>query len=73
MYAEVRVRVRVSLCEICDGQSDTGTGFSPSSSIFLCQYHPSVAACSYVIWGMNSRLFSDRISCIVSAHRHEQQ
>jgi hypothetical protein len=32
--AEDLVRVRVSPCGICGVQSDTGTGFSPSSSVF---------------------------------------
>jgi hypothetical protein len=34
LTAEARVRTRVNSCEICGGQSGTGTGFSPSSSVF---------------------------------------
>jgi hypothetical protein len=37
--AEARVRSRVSPCGICDVQSGTGTGFSPSTSVFPCQFH----------------------------------
>jgi hypothetical protein len=37
--AEVRVRSLAILCVICGGRSSTGTGLSPSTSIFLWQYH----------------------------------
>jgi hypothetical protein len=41
--AEACVRSRVSPCEIYGGQSGTGTGFSPSTSVFPCQYHSTDA------------------------------
>jgi hypothetical protein len=41
--AESRARSRVSLCRIYGGQSGTGTDFSPSTSVFPCQFHTTGA------------------------------
>jgi hypothetical protein len=38
LTAEARVRFQASQCEMCGGQSVTATGFSPSTSVFPCQY-----------------------------------
>jgi hypothetical protein len=41
--AEALVRSRVSPCGICGEQNGTGTGFSPRTSVFPCQFHTTGA------------------------------
>jgi hypothetical protein len=40
---EARVRSRVSPCGICGGQNGIGTGSSPNTSVFSCQFHSTGA------------------------------
>jgi hypothetical protein len=54
LAAEAQVRDRVNPCGICGGQSGTGTGFTPTSSFFLCLYHSAVALQTHIIWRVNN-------------------
>jgi hypothetical protein len=59
--AEARDHNRVSPSRICDGQSGTGTGFSPSSSDFPGHYH-SARVHTHMSSGENNRSAGGRSS-----------
>jgi hypothetical protein len=63
---EVHICAHISPFQICGGQSDTGTGFSLSSSLFPCKYHSTMALHFHIIWGWTichqRPQFRDRIS-----------
>jgi hypothetical protein len=46
--AEARVQSQANPSGICCGQNGTGTGSSPSTSVFPCQYHSINGACSFI-------------------------
>jgi hypothetical protein len=48
LTAEVWVRSQVSPSEICGAQSGIVTGFSPSTSVFPCQYHSTSGSYSSI-------------------------
>jgi hypothetical protein len=48
LTVEARVRARVDPYGIRGGQSGTVASFSPSSSVFPCQYHSTIAPYSSI-------------------------
>jgi hypothetical protein len=48
---EVQVCARVSPCRIWGGQRGTEAGFCPSSSVFPCQYHSTMALHPHISYG----------------------
>jgi hypothetical protein len=68
LTAETRVRARVNPCGMRGRQSGTDKGLSPSSSVFPCQYHSTVALQLITTWGMNSRPVGGRSSETSSHH-----
>ena len=48
LTAETRVRFLGRQCENCGGQIHAGSGFSPSTSVFPCQYHSTNAPYPFI-------------------------
>jgi hypothetical protein len=62
---ETQVRTSISSLGICGEQSSTGTDISPSSSVFLCQYHSTMALHTRVLPGVWT---TGPLSAVVQRH-----
>jgi hypothetical protein len=71
LIAEAWVHTWVNPCGICGGQSGTETDFSPSSSVFPCQYHSTVALHTNTSSGNEQVCWWLQFRDIVSPHPHE--
>jgi len=54
LIAEAQIRSRDSQCGIYNELIGTGTGSYPSSSVFPCQYHSTLAPYSYITLAMKN-------------------
>jgi hypothetical protein len=62
-----------SPCGICGGQIGTETGFSQNSSMFPCQYHPTMALHARISPGDEQQArWKSQFRDIISPHQHEQ-
>ena len=67
LAAKARSRSQVSPCEVCGGQSGTGTGFYPSTSVIPCQYHSIIALYLFI---RHSGSINFAVGSTVKLHTH---
>jgi hypothetical protein len=75
LTTEAQIHTWVSSCGICGGRSDKGMGFSPSSSVFPCQYHSTHHGSTliYHLGDEQQTRWWPQFRDIVSLLRHKQQ
>jgi hypothetical protein len=66
LAAEARVRSRFGQFEICGGQSVSGTGFSPSTSVFPYHFHSTGATLN----GKTENFHPPHKGCTTSLQSH---
>jgi hypothetical protein len=68
LTSEARVRTRDSPCGNCGRRSSTGTGLSPNSSHFPCQYHSNMACLTHIPpgeWTIGPLKAAVQRSCVI--------